>query len=430
MPRATTAPQTAPIVIQQTIPATEPEKKQRKEKPDVWTYMKSLSPQDWRHHIAYVYRVRPNVGNKQAEKYLDKFSQAFTIDDIKERFGGETFRIMLNRDGEAYITEEFSIEAAPKFDMAREIPATDAAQTALVRDLVDRLDGKTANNVIVDEAMGKSINIMSSAFEAALSKLAGAGGGNDLLKTIQVMRELGLIGQPHNGLRDAILLLKELGIVGGERPVDRVQEFRDMVSAVKELTGNLAADATPGNWKTRLVDKLSEVAPQLIQQVSGMMDKQQQIEHERTHRVEMMAGARANLAGAPSNVQPKIQAAQPPHQPVTHQTEPIRTVPLDRNSTASQPQDTSGQPSQAWISQRVYDAIAAGQSGEAVIDFLDVVNPQICEYFAKLSPDQIRSTFQQDVILKRATELANFEEWLAEAVQYLHEEPQQTQKPN
>lgn len=440
MPRATAAPETPSVVINQTVASTEkPERAAEKPKPDFWTYLKSLSPQDWKSRVVYLYRTRPIVGNKQKEKYLDVYSGPFTIDDVKNRFGGEEFRAMLLKDGRAEMNEEFCIEAAPKYDLAREIPGTEASQTAMVRDLVDKLTTRAPeSNPSTDIAMSKSIDMLSTAFETALTKIAGTAGGSDSMRDpftlIRMMKDLGLIGQPQNNLRDAIVLLKELGLLQQQsQPVNRIQEFKDLVSAVKEISGDLASEAAPQNWKTRLVDKVAEVAPALISNIGGMMEKQAQIERERTHRAQIITQARTvpDAVQQPLTAPAQIPAVNPDPSVAG---EPIRTVPLNHANAqpAAVQTETVGQPSQEWLSKRVFAAIQGEQSGESVIDFLDVANPAITQYFSTLTKEQIKNVFASDYILKSAIALPNFEQWLDEAYTYLHDndENQASAKPN
>src|SRR5690348_11668021 len=418
MPRAASVSEAPSVVINQNAPVVENiEEKAKKPKLDFWPYIASLSPNDWRDTIVYLYRDKPVVGFKQKEKYLDVLSAPFTIEDIKQRFGGEEFHAMLVKNGKVLHTEHFAIEASPKFDAAREIPGTDATNAALVDRLLDKLDEREDNpaSSLLTTAMTKSQDMMAQAFETALAKVAGAsaGGGSDLIKTIQVLKELDLIGQRENSMVETIRTLKELGLIGGAQ-TNQIEMFRSMLGVMKELSGELNENSHPGNWKTRLVDKAVEAAPTLIGQVSSMFDKQAAIERERTQRAQMIVQSRT-AQGTPQQ-SPEIPAAAsasddtripvPPANPA-----PMQTVKFDRNNGApsvqpAQAQESAvGQPSQEWISRRVVAAIEAGQSGEAVVDFLDCINPMICQFFATLSAEGIRAKFASDAILSQSVTL-------------------------
>src|SRR5690348_3921919 len=391
MPRAASVSEAPSVVINQNAPVVENiEEKAKKPKLDFWPYIASLSPNDWRDTIVYLYRDKPVVGFKQKETYLDVLSAPFTIEDIKQRFGGEEFHAMLVKNGKVLHTEHFAIEASPKFDAAREIPGTDATNAALVDRLLDKLDEREDNpaSSLLTTAMTKSQDMMAQAFETALAKVAGAsaGGGSDLIKTIQVLKELDLIGQRENSMVETIRTLKELGLIGGAQ-TNQIEMFRSMLGVMKELSGELNENSHPGNWKTRLVDKAVEAAPTLIGQVSSMFDKQAAIERERTQRAQMIVQSRTTPGAPGSPATMEIPAATAtadtriPTPPAAANAAPMQTVKFDRNNGApsvqpAQAQESAvGQPSQEWISRRVVAAIEAGQSGEAVVDFLDCINP-------------------------------------------------------
>jgi|GEM_PF-4857303 len=449
MPRAASVSEVPSVVINQNSPVTaQVEEKAKKPRIDFWPYIASLSPTDWRDTIVYLYRDKPVVGSKNKEKYLDVLSAAFTIDDIKQRFGGEEFHAMLVKNGKILHTEHFSIEAAPKFDSAREIPGADASNAAIVDRLLDKLEQREENpaSSLLTTAMTKSQDMMAQAFETALAKVAGAsagGGGADLIKTIQVLKELGLIGRQENTAVETIRMLKDLGVIGGaaQQPQNQFEMFRSMLAVVKELSGELGENSHPGNWKARLVDKAVEAAPSLIGQVGSIMDKQAAIEREKTNRANMMINARAAMPGAPAVAAPTStdHIPVPPPAPGAPAPAPMHTVKFDRNSApanveapAPQTAELTGQPSQEWVSRRVVAAIEAGQSGEAVVDFLDCINPMICQYFASLDAEGIRAKFASDAILSQAVALPRFSEWLAEVVEYLHEEGEESpgRRPN
>jgi hypothetical protein len=200
-----------------------------------------------------------------------------------------------------------------------------------------------------------------------------------------------------------------------------------MLGVMKELSSEINPEPGPSNWKARLVDKVLDAAPALIDRVGGMMDKQASIEREKTQRAQIVtqAHARSSMPAAPPTTNPATISG-----PAAPASEPIRTVPLDRTSPPiSAPQPPAGQPSQEWVSNRVVELIAAGQSGESVVDFLDGINPTVCQQIAGLSAEQIKQLFRADAILSRAVTLPNFDRWLAEVVEYLREE-EPTHGPN
>ena len=72
-----------------------------------WEKLQRMSAKDWDRCIAYVSRHKGEYKEEgkpwdrppRGSGYLEKFSQPFTIDDIKQRYGGGWYWCIVNYDG-------------------------------------------------------------------------------------------------------------------------------------------------------------------------------------------------------------------------------------------------------------------------------------------------------------------------------------------
>lgn len=408
MPRATSAPtpETPSVVINQSIPprdaATEAPKRERIE---FWPYIASLSPADWRRHEVYLYRMKPVVGQKQREKYLDIYNQKFTIEDIKTRFGGEEFRAMLLRDGKNILTEEFAVEAAPKYDLAREIPGTDTSQAATIEKLVDRLTDNNGDGTAA--AVDRSISIMGDAFDAAAKRLATSPNGGNLLETIRTLKELGLISPPpQNSTLETVKVLKELGVIGAPHPASPAESsigiFREMLAMVKEFAGEVGGGKR--DWKAELVDKGIEKIPEVLRGISTMGDKQIQLENARRARIAEAGRAAAIARGENPPAAATVATAAAPTEPA-----PV---------AAGAPSELPTIPLEEIFYRRIVEMAFEGEPGGVIMDFLYGADRAAYSYMLDLNGEQIKAMLGQHPTLSKILAYPQLEELLAQIVEY------------
>lgn len=430
MPKTSVAPaqETPSIVIQQTIPPREAAADaEPRKRIDFWPYIASLSPADWRRHEVYLYRTKPVVGQKQREKYLDIYNQKFTIEDIKTRFGGEEFRAMLLRDGKNILTEEFAVEAAPKYDLAREIPGTDNSQAATIDKLVDRLT-ETVDNGGTDEAVSRSISIMGDAFDAAAKRLAGSPNGGSLLETIRTLKELGLISPPQqqNSVLEIVKVLKELGIVGAPRPADAVGTpisiFREMLGVIKEFAGEVGGGGKR-DWKAELVDKGIEKIPEVLRGISTMGDKQIQLERERRARIEA-AGRTAAIARG--EAPPAVASPAPAAIPSGFPPESARASAAASGEAAGPAAAANGAEvptvtMEQIFYNRIVEMVFEGEPGGVIMDFLYGADRPAYSYMLDLTGEQIKMMLGQNQTLSQILNYPQIDDLLEQIVEYSRE---------
>lgn len=426
MPRAAAAmPETPTITINQTVQPKEetpPEKEKTKGRPELWTYMASLSPADWRRHVAYLYRTRPIVGINQREKYLAVLSEPFTIEDVKHKYGGEEFRVMLIRDGKPMGDYVFGIEAAPKYDLSREVPSRESHDNSVVQTLVEKLTEKNENSN-VEGAVQRSMDIMGNAFDSAVKRIATSGGDKgNLLETITALKELGLIGQPApqgNSILETIKVLGALGLIKTEPadPMKNLESTLAIFARMQEFSGG----GGKTDWKTELGSKLLEKAPQLIDGISNIGKQRVSFENARRERIQAAEQAARTIqnAGGPAavaaqvNVQAPAPSAAAPSAPAV--SAPISTVAMpDGNAPAPAHSVTFAQLGYQRLVQMVY----SGENGGACLDFLYGLDPQAWEFIVGCDEAGIRAALASDPLLARILEYPNVNEFIAQMLEY------------
>lgn len=471
-PAATGAPATVTTTVEFPEKHAAPKEK---EKIEFWSYIAGLSPQDWKRHIVYLYRTKPTVGMGAQGKYLEKFTEAFTVDDIRTRFGGEEFRALLQRDRTLLVSETFAIEAAPKFD-ARENPPNGAAQAGalerVMEKLIDREREAGEGDSLTNKAAEQAIDLVTKGYETVLAKTgstaSGNGGEAQLLNTIRVLKDLGLIGAPAPRsmaaeFGDFLKMAKELGIVG--QPQNQLSSLKDTLSVIKDLAGDMGigGGGRRGGW----AEVLAERAPDFIEKGVEAIGKYADIKAEETKQLQIRARAAQNIAainrGAQPPEQPEIPTAMPGGIPPTAappagiaatanaggnagagglDLEPIGTAHIPVASFSRAPVSTGAfNPQTATESEaegflftffkaRVVQLIADETPGEDVVQFAQDFDPRIYAMLEAGTPESLRQFFSADPILSAATKLPRWEAFFAEACNDLYGATTGAVKPN
>jgi hypothetical protein len=421
MPRAAAATQELPpVVINQTVqsPAEAPER-EKKEKIDFWAYIAGLSPADWRNTVVYVYRTKPVVGVNQREKYLEVLSQPFTIEDLKNRFGGEEFRLIVNRNGKIVQEHTCSIEAAPKYDLSRETPGQQNTNAAVVQTLVEKLTEKNGSGAM-DASVERSIDIMGKGFDAAVQRIAAAGGQkNDVLATITILKELGLIGQPQpqNSILETIKVLGTLGLIKTEQadPLKQLEPMLAIFSKLQEFSGSGGSR----DWKAEIGTKLLEKAPELIEGITNIGKTQVEVAAQNRARAEAMAAAANTMrtAPAPQPVQPMpapspdaILAANAPPA-----SAPISTVAMPEGGAPANPHSLTFE---QLGCRRFVEMVFNGDPGQPCMDFLYGLDRRAWEYLITCDAKALKEALQRDPVLAAILQYPHLDEWIAQVLEY------------
>lgn len=475
MPRVarTNAPETPQVVINTGSPAatTAPAEPQpEKTTPELWSYVNSLTPDDWKRHAIYLYRTKPVVGMKSKESYLDVFSAPFTIEDVKAKFGGEEFTVKCVRNDNGkwrYVcVATFSIEAAPKYDTTREAPmgqnvgaptSAGAAGDAVTKKVVDQfLDERRQENDMFQDAHRKTLELVTDGYKqvaaAAAESSAGKPNGQtndgDLVKVLLLKL---LDRNPMKEMMEALAMARELGLIpaagaAGPNALGVLGQVKEVLGLVKELGGEMGGGAR-GRAAT-ITETIMEHAPTLIEKGVDALGKLAEIKAQDNKNLEIRANAATRIAQINRSAQPQ---AQPPYPEspiaVPGAPQPMPPTPpaagggnggtggLDLEPVAGAPAYTAPPPfipSQAneaeaerflftWISARVVQMVAAGAEGGDVIDFVENCDPRITDRLLNTTPEGLRLFFAADPTLSTAMKLPRWEAFFAEACADLYE---------
>ena len=456
MPKVSTAAAEAPaITINQNVTPTEKPVRKEKEKIEFWSYMASLSPQDWKRHIVYLYRTKPVVGMVK-EKYLDKFMEPFTIEDVRSRFGGEEFKAIMQRDHMMFHTEVFSIEAAPKFDSTRENPSANASGAASQERIIEKLlDERNGSSEIENKAQDRALDLVTKAYDKAAEKLGGggAGGGSDIVATIRVLKDLGLIGQPPPPqrsviaeMKDMMELAKTMGFMGGGNALTGLKEQIELVKTLADAVGSGGG----GGGKADIWGTLVSKAPEIIDGLGNIVGKVKDVQSEATRQLDIKARTATQIAqinaqraaqGQPPLPAESVAPAAENVSAAPHPAGGLHTVSVDQAAAAHAPangstaisNDQQEQVLANFLKHRVVEMISKYQDPDGALDpaaytaadvltWVEDFDPRIVEFLSTLGPGGFEQFFTNDPILSAAVALPQWPKWFSEACDDLYAE--------
>jgi hypothetical protein len=447
MPRkATAASSNPPMEVHTTIqmPPQASEKPLGEEKPDFWSFMQRLTPEQWKNHIVYVTRENPKTSINGVGGYLTKLQQAFDIEDIKVAFGGYEFSYIMKKGNDDIIySGRFRIEAPPKYDPARELataaPVAAAAGVTVGGDLMKILEQQNQRLYEVlttlqgregDPAVSGAIDILTSAYKKGLDAVAtqqpvGDNATKQLDDVLAIAERIVSVrgGGNGNGLTETIALLSSLGVLN--KPKTLAEQLTEAKTLVDLLGGG--GEGNPKDWKAMgvkaLVDHLPEILDALKTSTSGTIS---------AARARMPAPAAQPAARGPAPATRQPPAPAPPA-PAIHVTGGLQVVPRDSGDTAAAaavPVENTA-PAGTPETQEQYDAamkiqmvnmMRMGASGGAIASFLEDVKPEMAKDLTKYDSTTITNFFRQDEVLRLMVEDPRWNEVLADAKEYLSEE--------
>lgn len=419
MPKAAEVAAERPQVVIQTAPAAAEEKpeRQRREPIEFWTYIAGLSPQDWKRHTAYLYRTRPNVGAQQRERYLAVLGEPFTIETIKERYGGEQFNVKLIRDGKMFQDFTFDIEAAPKYDREREIPPR-TSDNETVRMLVEKVTEQREENPAVETAVGKAMDIMGKAYDTALERAmksgAGAGdGGAEFTKLLVVMMQ----GQQQ--LMTALvtgILNRRAEEHPASDPLKNLDGMMGIFAKLQEFAGSNGARRS--SITEALIEKAIDKAPEVVREIRTGIER---VGNQKIHIESLRAGAAVPVpAPATAPVPRPAPMSVPMSAPTSAPAAPA--APLQTQPMPPMQAITEEDAWQALGAKKIVSLIFEGADGGTVMQALEFVNPVAFEYVLNLDAAGIRDLMAKDGILAQALNYPHLAETLEQAVEYCQEE--------
>lgn len=420
------------------MPNSTPPEKKSEEKPEFWTYMLSLSQEEWKNHIVYLTRENPKTSINGIGGYLTKLQQPFDIEDIKLAYGGYEFSYIMKRGNDLAYSGRFRVEAPPKYDPSRESGAAPQAAPANGNSLGGNADFQKEFISVLREELQRSresnqgtgsehvIEMLTKASERAMEivtkQAPGAADPTAQLSALLAMAEkLANLRSPATGgalggFGEIVTLLTNLGVIS--KPKTLAEQIAD-AKALQELVSGGGGEAK--DWKAAAVQAVTSHLPEILDTFKAPA---------------VAAQARAQEANT------RLRTA-----------ETLRTVPLDRSQPQAQtaaaapsvrvdgglnlePREAAAAaspvaPAATPISQEQYDQgmkvqivnmMRYGATGSAIAAFLEDVKPELAKDLATYPDQSITTYFSQDPILKFMVEDPRWPEVLADAREYLTEE--------
>lgn len=446
MPRAVTR-QPKPSVLHQTIeiPAaqTSNDESAKESRPDFWTYMHSLTPEQWKDHIVYLTRERPKTQmNGVVGGYLAKIVEPFDIEDIKMAYGGYEFSYIMKRGRDVIYGGKFSVEAEPKLDKQRE--STAAAENAgggtnglaqqIVSMLRDELE-RSRESAGGDHTTERAVEMLSKASEKAMEIVqkqvptagAGGGGNNALLDKLMTAAIERLLTPPP----------------AAADPAKQLETMLSIFTKIDEIRGS-GGGGGRRDWKAQLVDKGIEALPAVLDTLKQTREASLQIAHDRARAAEHLSRIPTppGRPVAPSTMTPRPPGAVPaaPADPASSglRTVPIdRSIPLERGDSGAyavpetapaevfvETIDRNSTAFTNFLKQTIVEMIQRGDHGEQIVDFLDGAKPGFSNSLVQYPPEQLTAYLSLDPILRAAVEHPNWSEVLDEARNYIRDTPE------
>jgi hypothetical protein len=261
---------------------------------DVWQYMEALTESQWSWHMVYLYRKDPKPAEDAATgepAYLEKLTQPFTIDYVKEKWGGKRFYFFLNRRREAPQRGEvtiykkyFRIDAPPKWGSKEQAgnalhaagssgATEDTLLREVVRDLIKQRDaakneGRTFD---VDQALSQSVSILKQGSTAAIEMVQAQnkGGNNELVLLLLTKLFDRLDHAQSNPVMDQFMKAAMERMF--TQPADPLEQLTKILNIAEQIKGARGGSRESAGW-SEVASKLIDRAPEILQQGRALVD--------------------------------------------------------------------------------------------------------------------------------------------------------------
>jgi len=407
---------------------------------EFWEKLQATPPEDWEHITAYLnpYDDRYKDDNRPWNKppkgasYLEIYTQPFTIQDVKERFGGGAYWVMVNYDNRNCYSGKFRIKGPPKLEgvaAPAQNPTDDRYKEFLIDLVQQQMADVKAGLTKPDAAVDRVMELMAKANDATvemlkaqipkqidamtqlslildmLNKLQPAkpessGGSSDLLKTVATLKELGVIPKPNEnpfgGVKDLLESFKGLGIMsigggGGGRDDWKVS----VANVLPQILGHVEGIVS------KIVTGIVQTRP--ASPVQAAQNAAAQVRPGTT-----LVGQRAPApgAGTPAPAAPGM-APNPAPAPAG-----------DEAAQIQQAQVTI----ETWMWVRLVQLFQAGTRGDDVASFLQMSSPEAATYFGSQDVPQLESMIAQHPILSQMASHPRLKKFLEEFHGFFTEE--------
>lgn len=370
--------------------------------PDLWDYLRAITPGDWPKHTIYGYRVEPSPAVPLFKCYEAKLKlpNGRTVDvadeqemefALMENFGGGVFRLMVKRGPQLVTRALVAINAPPR---PITIPVDPSQPMSPGGGTLSPLNGADPTAAVANRAFDaltnqerQSAEIGFSAMRTAAEVMQRFGTGSNGDVNAQILRELMMeLREQRRGMSmpeifglitSGIGILKELGVLG--------QNANPMIAQIME-TGlkRLLEPPTTSGPPVSMVAEIVRQAPGLIQGFAEAIREQRMLAE---------AQARAMVpvrpAGAPSQVLPPALPNVPP-QP------------------APQAAPVNGAPSMDFVERKIVEIfqrpmLSAEQAADEAMAFLDELDKGAVAQLATMGEQGLLEFFHRRPLLKPAT---------------------------
>jgi hypothetical protein len=412
--------------VAQTAPSRKEEVRQELQEYQFWEKLQKMSAKDWEHSIAYVYRHKGEYKEEgkpwdkppRGAGYLEKFTQPFTIEDIRERFGGGDYWCIVNYDQGSVFSGSFRIIGQPKAEsqlVIGQAASGDQKTEFLITLVKDSLAEIKAERTKPDEAIARVMEVMTKANDATIQMLVKQLPEKvdpmvqltNLLGALQQVKTLQAPSAPpaseDGGLMKSLEFADRLGLLkkANEDPLGNVGKLVEGLKALG-IFPSVGGGSGRDDWKVAFAN----VAPDLLRSVEGIVRnvvqgilqtrspspvQVAQMAAQRARPGAILAGTRGAPAGAPGT-----QPAAPATAPGAPAGNPAAVPPA--GSEAEQIQQVSAIV-ENWLWIRLVELFNAGTTGDDVASFLQLAAPEAATFFGAQTPAQLETMISQHPIL-------------------------------
>jgi|SRR5579864_1180163 len=416
------------------VPVTEPSAP-IEPKQEFWKYIQSLTDEDWKTHHVTLYRYP--LGQPKPDKlgrYIKTYKHGNPLlseEQIFEEFGGSQYTALLKgpKNGQPWtLIANHSWEMDGPSKNPWQISAGVAAGAPANSDLASTLQVVLQNlraaekspNPAGDPALKESISLIQQ-LTAAMPKPEGV---KELVAGLASLKAL--TGESSGGgLKETLLLLKELGIVGESR------ERKSLASEIKEILeiagmvngGGAPASGGRVDWPTALVQNL----PGILEKVTPIADKFADAARSNARVAELRAGGRPAPAITPATR--PLPAATATPAPTAAALVPAAESPAPRvvQAPETEPAARTGEfafrpPNLEWVKGRAVQMFTEGKPGDVIAEFLDNLDAQLGAFLASMDEAAFRAFVEGDAILKQIATAPRYGSFVRDFVDYFSEE--------
>jgi hypothetical protein len=469
LPRVKKEQPTAPLVTITTAPQEQPaepeEVKPQEERSPTWFWdlINSFQKDDWG-KVYDVWLVRRGDSKVPyapgAKGFLDQFMEPINPIFIKQKYGGGLYRAVLRKNGTLKTSHDFEIEGNPVYqvterpgDAHRNSGNGGGNESQLAQQFISVLRDelqKSREASQASPATDNAIEMMAKAAEKSMDMVrSNVPAGSD--PAAQVNALLGAaekLANLKNGnafdLGDFLnkLLANPLiapiitRLITPPDPLAELAKLGGALEAIEKIRGGGNGAGGRGDWRSVLAEKAVEALPQVLDTVKQNREASLKVAEEQRTAAEIRdrtAQTVKELRSQPPPPPAAPSSATPPASTVT----PMRTVPLNGTAPSETPAPANGQTANTddlvadWIKQRIVAGVQLGTDPEAIVDFLDVADPSVCDQLVAYPAEVVTGFLQNDPILHAAVTHPNWPAFFAAARAYiLSDEPEPAAKPN